>query len=86
MGCGFGGLLEALSPVFPSKLILGLEIRPPAVKIVEDRIAKLRRTHAAEAKAGAAAPYSNCGVVLTNFMKFAPNYFRYVRGRVRISC
>ena len=29
VGCGYGGLLVQLSPMFPDKLMLGLEIRDP---------------------------------------------------------
>lgn len=35
VGCGFGGLLVGLAPLFPNKQILGLEIRPKVVDIVE---------------------------------------------------
>jgi len=38
VGCGFGGLLENLSPLFPNKLILGLEIRDRVVQVVKVRI------------------------------------------------
>ncbi|KAJ3306144.1 hypothetical protein HDV03_000378 [Kappamyces sp. JEL0829] len=36
IGCGFGGLLMALSPLFPNKLILGMEIRDKAWPTVEE--------------------------------------------------
>lgn len=42
IGCGFGGLLVALSPLLPEELILGLEIRTQVTEYVEDRIKALR--------------------------------------------
>jgi tRNA (guanine-N7-)-methyltransferase len=77
VGCGFGGLLVALGPLFPDTLILGLEIREPVVKIVKERIAKLRTDAAQEQQSSTnAGGYQNVSVVRTNIMKFAPNYFR----------
>jgi tRNA (guanine-N7-)-methyltransferase len=29
VGCGYGGLLVQLSPMFPDKLMVGMEIRSP---------------------------------------------------------
>jgi tRNA (guanine-N7-)-methyltransferase len=49
IGCGFGGLLDVLSPHFPDKLIIGMEIRGEAVQIGNDRIAGLRKAAAAAA-------------------------------------
>lgn len=34
VGCGYGGLLFALAPLFPDKLILGMEIRDKLVNFV----------------------------------------------------
>ncbi|KAA1075549.1 tRNA (guanine-N(7)-)-methyltransferase (tRNA(m7G46)-methyltransferase) [Puccinia graminis f. sp. tritici] len=42
VGCGFGGLLVAMAPLFPEKLMLGLEIRPHVCQYVEDKILALR--------------------------------------------
>lgn len=42
IGCGFGGLLLALSPLFPNDLILGLELRNQVLAYVHSRIAALR--------------------------------------------
>ena len=42
IGCGFGGLLVALSPLLPDDLILGLEIRAQVTEYVYDRIQALR--------------------------------------------
>jgi tRNA (guanine-N7-)-methyltransferase len=54
VGCGFGGLLETLAPLFPDQLILGLEIRDKVVDIVKKRIAGLRAHAAAPASAASA--------------------------------
>jgi tRNA (guanine-N7-)-methyltransferase len=73
VGCGFAGLLVALSPLFPNELILGLEIRDRVVDIDLERINKLR----AEAKNNCSnqGNYENISVARTNIMKYAPNYF-----------
>lgn len=42
VGCGFGGLLENLSLLFPDKLMVGLEIRPKVVPHVQSRTQRLR--------------------------------------------
>lgn len=42
VGCGFGGLLIAMAPLFPDTLMLGLEIRPHVCQYVEDKIHALR--------------------------------------------
>lgn len=67
VGCGFGGLLEHLSPVWPGRLVLGLEIREPVVQSVKERLQGLVK------KNGQA--YSNIGVINMNAMKHLPNYF-----------
>ncbi len=79
IGCGFGGLLTTLSPIFPDKLILGIEIRPRVVEIVENTIRELRETHANDAECKAKnvpTPYNNISVLRSNVMKYASNYFR----------
>ncbi|KAL2197794.1 putative methyltransferase-domain-containing protein [Corynascus similis CBS 632.67] len=70
IGCGFGGLLVALAPTMPDKLILGLEIRVSVTQFVEDRIKALR------AQNQDAGLYRNVGVLRANTMKFLPNFFR----------
>ncbi|ODQ67615.1 hypothetical protein NADFUDRAFT_82044 [Nadsonia fulvescens var. elongata DSM 6958] len=69
IGCGFGGLLTALSPLLPDNLILGMEIRVQVTNYVEDRIIALRQQHA---KTGG---YNNISVLRGNAMKFLPNFF-----------
>ncbi|KAF9650255.1 putative methyltransferase [Thelephora ganbajun] len=68
VGCGFGGLLVALAPLFPESLMLGLEIRVQVSQYVRDRIAALR----ASATDGS---FQNISVTRANCMKFLPNYF-----------
>ncbi|MFH4980179.1 hypothetical protein AB6A40_006888 [Gnathostoma spinigerum] len=67
VGCGYGGLLVTLSPIFPETLILGMEIRVKVADFVQDRIRALR-----EQKPGC---YTNIACLRTNAMKYLPNYF-----------
>ncbi|NWX94750.1 TRMB methyltransferase, partial [Nothoprocta ornata] len=68
IGCGYGGLLVELAPLFPRTLMLGLEIRVKVSDFVRDRIRALR----------AAQPgrYDNIACVRSNAMKHLPNFFR----------
>lgn len=68
IGCGYGGLLITLSPLFPEKLILGMEIRVKVSDYVMDRITALRSQHPGE--------YQNIACLRTNAMKYLPNYFK----------
>eukprot|EP00899_Mesostigma_viride_P028105 jgi/Mesvir1/847/Mv17420-RA.1 len=68
VGCGFGGLLVKLSPLFPTKLMVGFEIRDKVAEYVKERILGLRRNHPGQ--------YGNISCIRTNAMKFLPNYFR----------
>lgn len=68
VGCGYGGLLIALSTLFPAKLALGMEIRVQVADYVEQRIEALRGQHPGE--------YQNISVIRANAMKFLPNFFR----------
>lgn len=74
IGCGYGGLLITLSPMFPDSLILGMEIRVKVSDYVMDRIAALRSQHPGE--------YQNIACLRTNAMKYLPNYFK--KGQVRL--
>ena len=67
VGCGYGGLLIKLSPLFPDTLMLGLEIRVKVSDYVHDRIQALRQTHPGQ--------YQNVSVIRTNAMKHLPNFF-----------
>ncbi|CAH2073762.1 unnamed protein product, partial [Iphiclides podalirius] len=67
VGCGYGGLLVTLSPLFPNNLILGLEIRVKVSDYVNDRIQALRIQHPEK--------YQNIAVLRTNAMKYLPNFF-----------
>ena len=70
VGCGYGGLLVQLSPMFPDKLMLGLEIRVKVSDYVRDRIAALREKHSAT------GGYRNIACLRSNAMKYLPNFFR----------
>ncbi|TFK40079.1 putative methyltransferase [Crucibulum laeve] len=80
VGCGFGGLLIALAPLFPDTLMLGMEIRVQVSQYVQDRIAALRVTASTpDDSTGnsttSSAYYQNVSIVRANAMKFLPNYF-----------
>uniref|UniRef100_A0A4W5P430 tRNA (guanine-N(7)-)-methyltransferase n=1 Tax=Hucho hucho TaxID=62062 RepID=A0A4W5P430_9TELE len=67
IGCGYGGLLVELSPLFPKQLILGLEIRVKVSDYVQDRIRSLR--------AAEMGSYQNIACLRSNAMKYLPNFF-----------
>ncbi|XP_033220628.1 tRNA (guanine-N(7)-)-methyltransferase [Belonocnema kinseyi] len=67
IGCGYGGLLVTLSPMFPDNLIVGMEIRVKVSDYVMDRISALRHQHPDQ--------FQNIACVRTNAMKYLPNYF-----------
>ena len=67
VGCGYGGLLVALSPLFPNTRILGLEIRVKVFDYVQDRIKALRSQNPGS--------FNNIAILRTNAMKYLPNYF-----------
>lgn len=73
IGCGYGGLLVTLSPMFPDQLILGMEIRVKVSDYVMDRIAALRKQQPGE--------YQNIACIRSNAMKYLPNFFQ--KGQVR---
>ncbi len=65
IGCGYGGLLVQLSPLFPDKLMLGMEIRVKVSDYVKDRVKALREQN--EQTGGyrniACIRWANCGHV-----------------------
>ncbi|KAK3102739.1 hypothetical protein FSP39_013572 [Pinctada imbricata] len=67
IGCGYGGLLVALSTIFPDKLMLGMEIRIKVSDYVRERITALREQHRGQ--------YQNIACLRANAMKFLPNFF-----------
>ncbi|XP_045685544.1 tRNA (guanine-N(7)-)-methyltransferase isoform X2 [Phyllostomus hastatus] len=67
IGCGYGGLLVELSPLFPNTLILGLEIRVKVSDYVQDRIRALR--------AAPGGGFQNIACLRSNAMKHLPNFF-----------
>ncbi|KAJ9067461.1 tRNA (guanine-N(7)-)-methyltransferase (tRNA(m7G46)-methyltransferase) [Entomophthora muscae] len=66
LGCGYGGLLVSLAPVFPDILMLGMEIRLKVQEYVHQRILALRQQKNA---------YKNISIIRMNAMKFLPNFF-----------
>ena len=68
VGCGFGGLLISLAPLFPEKLILGAEIREQVTNYVGQRIHALRHEEPGK--------WGNVSVLRTNTMKYLVNYCR----------
>lgn len=80
IGCGFGGLLFALSPKLPQTLILGLEIRTSVTEFVTEKIKALRSQHNVtqqqqQQQQPPPGPYSNISCLRANTMKFLPNFF-----------
>lgn len=67
IGCGYGGLLVDLSPMFPDTLMLGMEIRVKVSDYVKDRILALRDQNPGK--------YQNIACIRTNAMKYLPNFF-----------
>lgn len=72
VGCGYGGLLVALAPLFPETYMLGMEIRTKVSEYVQRRIEALR---ANASDPSAPAHYQNIAVLRSNAMKFLPNMF-----------
>lgn len=68
IGCGYGGLLIALSKMFPDKLALGMELRVKVSDYVIDRINALRKQDE--------GLYQNIACLRSNAMKNLPNFFR----------
>ncbi|EFA10424.2 tRNA (guanine-N(7)-)-methyltransferase-like Protein [Tribolium castaneum] len=76
IGCGYGGLLTTLSPLFPKTLMLGMEIRVKVSDYVMDRIAALRSQNPGQ--------YQNIACLRSNAMKYLPNYFKKGQHKWRI--
>ena len=57
----------SLAPLYPSTLMLGLEIRVKVSDYVQDRIQALQHNEP--------NTYSNIAVLRTNAMKYLPNFF-----------
>lgn len=73
IGCGYGGLLIALSPMFPRTRMVGMEIRIKVSDFVMDRIRALRIAQPGD--------FGNVACLRTNAMKYLPNYFS--RGQLK---
>src|SRR5579859_7355547 len=72
IGCGFGGLLVSLAPLFPESLMLGMEIRIQVTEFVQQKISALR---AQSLQDGNNMGYQNISVLRGNAQKFLPNFF-----------
>lgn len=72
VGCGFGGLLVRLSPLYPHQLMVGMEIRDKVTNYVIERVAALRREQPGN--------YNNITALRTNAMRHLPNFF--VKGQL----
>ncbi|XP_027199998.2 tRNA (guanine-N(7)-)-methyltransferase [Dermatophagoides pteronyssinus] len=68
IGCGYGGLLIELSPLFPRSLMLGIEIRQKVSDYVVERIRALRIQNPGQ--------FNNINCIRSNAMKYLPNFFR----------
>ena len=68
IGCGYGGLLVQLSPMFPDKNMLGMEIRVKVSDYVKDRVLALRDQNPGQ--------YQNIACLRSNAMKYLPNFFQ----------
>lgn len=67
IGCGYGGLLFALSQNFPNKNSFGIEIRDKVVNYVGEKIQALRYNE---------DKYHNISVIRHNSMRHLTNFFR----------
>ncbi|KAJ8331480.1 tRNA (guanine-N(7)-)-methyltransferase (tRNA(m7G46)-methyltransferase) [Batrachochytrium dendrobatidis] len=75
IGCGYGGLLVGLSPIFPDKLMLGMEIRLKVEEFVNKRIQTMRLQNSSK-QVNEAGSYQNISAIRMNAMKFGPNFFQ----------
>ncbi|EPB70918.1 putative tRNA (guanine-N(7)-)-methyltransferase [Ancylostoma ceylanicum] len=69
IGCGYGGLLMKLSPMFPEVLMVGLEIRVKVSDFVQEKIKALRL------RSAETGDFRNVACLRSNAMKYLPNYF-----------
>lgn len=67
IGCGYGGLLFALSPHFPNMNMMGFEIRDVIAEYVGKKI---------RAKRILGEGFDNISILRTNTMKHLTNYIR----------
>ncbi|KAF8723581.1 hypothetical protein HU200_021536 [Digitaria exilis] len=91
VGCGFGGLLVGLSPLFPDTLMIGMELRDKVVTTLfccaldfcgcpvyysKLKVTEYVKERILALRASNPGQYDNISVVRTNSMKYIPNYFR----------
>ncbi|KAL3108480.1 hypothetical protein niasHT_015402 [Heterodera trifolii] len=68
IGCGYGGLLVKLAPMFPDVTMVGMEIRVKVADFVQERVKALRSQNPGR--------YDNICCMRSNAMKNLPNFFR----------
>jgi tRNA (guanine-N7-)-methyltransferase len=74
IGCGYGGLLMGLSPLFPSTKMLGMEIRVKVEEFVKQKI-EAKRIQNNGKNATDAESFQNISVMRMNAMKYLPCFF-----------
>ncbi|KAJ3340137.1 tRNA (guanine-N(7)-)-methyltransferase (tRNA(m7G46)-methyltransferase) [Gonapodya sp. JEL0774] len=74
VGCGYGGLMISLAPLFPESLILGMEIRGKVTNYVAERIRALRNQ---ALLSGDQRAYQNVAVMRMNSMKYSCRLFSH---------
>ncbi|TPX32695.1 hypothetical protein SmJEL517_g04201 [Synchytrium microbalum] len=75
IGCGYGGLMMSLSPLFPDTLILGMEIRDKVAEYVDRRVQALREQNM-DKQRDETGSYQNVAVHRMNAMRFLSNFFK----------
>ena len=87
IGCGFGGLLVALAPLFPESRMLGKNqtltqaLKPGLIRVctgleIRVQVSQYVRDRIAALRANATdGSFQNISVARANCMKFLPNYF-----------
>lgn len=68
IGCGYGNLLLELAKEFPTKLVLGMEIRDKVTEFVVEKVNALRINSGYR-------KFTNVSAIRTNVMKCILNYF-----------
>jgi tRNA (guanine-N7-)-methyltransferase len=63
VGCGFGGLIFYLAPLFPDELMVGMEIRTSVTQYVHDKVQALRAASRVKQAVEIEAPNGNSDAV-----------------------
>jgi tRNA (guanine-N7-)-methyltransferase len=95
VGCGFGGLLFALSRALPDTLSLGasplpissfLLTSPPPGMEIRTTVTQFVQDKIAASRAAHPGEFQNIACVRANAMKFTPNFFRRAQLRKMFFC